>query len=170
MSLLDIFLGGLLAYGLIKGIRNGIFIEITSVYSLIIGIYLAVKFSFQLQSFVSEYLHSSQKTIQITAFILTFILVVIGISFLAKVLTKIADFAFLGWVNRLLGGIFGLIRMTLLLGVCFNILSKISTEIIGKETQEKSFFYKPIIESSKIILPVLEKSFEDFKKETTSVL
>ena len=45
MSFFDIIIGGLLCYSLYKGIRNGLFVEMASFFSLILGIYIAIKFS-----------------------------------------------------------------------------------------------------------------------------
>ncbi len=162
MGFLDIILGGLLIFGLIKGIRNGFFVELASLISFYIGIYIAAKFSYVVGNALGG---GSSQTLKIISFIITFILVVVGIYFLAKVFSKMASFVFLGWLNRLAGGLFGTIRAMLYVGVCLALLTKISTEIFSKETREKSFFYNPITKSSKFILPVLEKSFEELKKE-----
>jgi membrane protein required for colicin V production len=167
MSFIDILLGGILAFGLIKGIRNGLFIELASLISFIIGIYLASKFSYLTRSFVSGFISWSPKAIQITAFLFTFILVIIAIRLLAKIFTKIADFAYLGWINRLAGGVFGVIRMVLLLGVFFNLVNKMSETLIEKETKEQSIFYNPVIKTSSLIFPVFEKTYEDLKQATT---
>src|SRR3954468_13526076 len=87
MSFLDIVLGSLLVFGFYKGFKNGIFIEVASLISLILGIYIAIKFSILTAEIISGFLHWNPKTIQITAFILTFILVVFGVYLFAKFLT-----------------------------------------------------------------------------------
>ena len=45
MIFIDIILGALLVYGLIRGLKNGLIIEFASFIYLFLGIYLAVKFS-----------------------------------------------------------------------------------------------------------------------------
>ncbi len=161
MAFLDIVLGGLLVWGLIKGIRNGLFVELASLISFYVGIYIAVKFSHVVGNALGG---DSSKSLKIISFLITFIAVVVGIHLLAKVFSKIAGFVFLGWLNRLAGGLFGTIRAMLYLGVCLALLAKISTGIFSKETREESIFYNPITKTSKFILPVLEKSFSDLKK------
>ena len=84
MSYLDIFLGGLLIYGFVRGFWNGFFIELASFVSLLLGIYVAIKFSYLMKSIVASHVSWNPKTVQIVAFIITFILVVIGIKFMAK--------------------------------------------------------------------------------------
>jgi membrane protein required for colicin V production len=170
MGVLDIIFGAFLIYGIYKGIRNGLFVELASLVSFIIGIYTAVKFSYMIRNSVSAHVPGSPKTIQIIAFVLTFIIVVIGISILAKAFTKIADFAFLGCLNHLAGGLFGMLRMMLFLGILMGLLLKTSYHdgLISKNVQEKSLLFKPVAKTSEFILPVLKNWFEDLKKQTTS--
>jgi membrane protein required for colicin V production len=89
----------------------------------------------------------------------------ITIYFLAKVFTKIADFAFLGWLNRFVGAIIGLLRMFLFLSVFLSISNKITSEFIPKSIQNQSVFYHPILKASKIIFPVLQNSFDELKNK-----
>ena len=126
MSFLDIVLGGLLAFGLYKGIRNGLFVEVASLLSLLLGIYFAVKFSILTAEIISGIVHWNPKTIQVTAFILTFILIVVGISLLAKFLTGIADFAQLGWINKLGGGFFRVLKTILIVSIFLNLFEKVN--------------------------------------------
>ena len=46
MGILDIVLGLLLIYGLYKGLKNGLFVEIASIIALIAGLYGAIHFSY----------------------------------------------------------------------------------------------------------------------------
>ena len=166
MGFLDIILGSLLIFGLYKGIRNGLFVEVASLISLLLGIYFAVKFSILTTNILSGFVHWNPKTIQITAFILTFILVVIGISLLAKFLTGIADFAQLGWINKLGGGFFRILKTILIVSIFLNLFEKINFNNIfaKKETLDKSIFYRPIQKTAGFIYPSIEKWYEDLKK------
>ena len=162
MNLIDIILGGILLYGLIKGVWKGLFSELASLVSLLIGIFVAVKFSGAVGKMLSD---ESSKTVSIIAFAITFIAVVIGIMLLAKVFTRIADFSGLGLVNRLMGGVFGFLKMVLILSVLLNFFTKInSTHLFAnKKTLDESMFFYPILEVSNFIFPVLEEWFTDYK-------
>lgn len=165
MSFLDIVLGSLLVYGLYKGLRNGLFVEIASLISLILGIYIAVKFSIVTAKTLSGFVHWNPKTIQVIAFIFTFILVLIGISLVAKILTKIANFAYLGWVNKAGGGFFRLLKTVLIVSVFLNLFEKINFNqtFAQKETLDKSLFYRPIQKTARFIYPSIGKWYEDLK-------
>jgi len=173
MNFLDITIGILLVFSLYNGIKNGVFVEIASIISFILGVFLAIKFSYLVKSFLEGFVSWNPQTIQITAFILTLIFVVIGVHLLAKIFTKIADFAFLGWVNKLAGGIFSVLKTALLIGVFLNLVQKINSEnqFISKEKQEKSIFYKPILTTTAFLMPMITNWIDDVKKsyeETTS--
>ena len=167
MSFVDIILGVLLCIGVFKGIRNGLFVELASLVSLILGIYVAIKFSFLAKIMLSGFVHWNPKTIQITAFIITFLVVVVAISLLAKFLTSIANFAQLGVINNLGGGFFRLLKTILIVSIFLNLFEKINfnNTFAKKETLDKSIFYRPIQQTAGFIYPSIEKWYEDLKKE-----
>lgn len=161
MGFIDIFLGVLLGYGIFKGIRNGLIVEFASLISFFVGIYIAVKFSSVVGGFIGD-----SKSAKVLAFVLTFILVVIGIHLLAKVFSKIASALFLGLINRIGGAIFGGLKTALILGVILSLFQKVNINdaLISKETQEESLFFNPILKTSEFMLPVLTDWFKDLKK------
>jgi membrane protein required for colicin V production len=166
MSFLDIVLGGLLCYSLFKGIRNGLFVELASFLSLILGIYIAIKFSDVIRAILSGWVHWNPHTIQVIAFILTFIVVVVGIYLLGKFLTGIADFAFLGWLNSLGGGFFRVLKTVLIISIFFTVFEKINYHnyLAKKETLDKSLFFNPIQKVSGFIFPSIEKWYDKARK------
>lgn len=169
MGILDIILGALLVFALYKGIVNGLFIELASFVSLVLGIYFAIKFSDIVKDMLSGFIHWNPNTIQIIAFILIFIVVVIGITLLAKILTGIADFAFMGWINKLGGGVFRVLKMVLIIGIVFTVFEKINHDhfFAKKETLDSSIFYNPIQKTAGFIYPSLEKWYDNFKEKNS---
>ena len=167
MSFLDIVLGVLLAYGLYQGIKNGFFAELASLISLILGIYIAIKFSDFAKGVLSGFVHWNPKTIQIIAFVITFIAVIIVVSLLAKFLTGIADFAQLGWINKLGGGFFRVLKTILILSIFLNLFEKINfnNTFAKKETLDNSLFYRNIQKTAGFIYPSIEKWYDQMKKK-----
>ncbi len=159
--------GALLAYSLYKGIKNGLFVEVASFISLLLGIYIAIKFSSLMKEIIMKHVSWNPNTIQVTAFILTFILVVIGVYFLAKILTGIADFAFLGWANKLGGGFFRILKTILILSIFIALFEKINFNetFAKKETLDKSIFYNPVKKVAAFVYPSIEKWYDTFKEE-----
>ena len=164
MQVIDIVLGCLLLYGLVRGFWNGFFIEIASLLSLILGIYLALKFSSFAQVFISSHVSWSPNTIQITAFALTFIAVIVALSILAKFMTTVAKFAGMGLINKFAGAFFGLLKTLLLISVSLHFFHKMNAKVdfVSKEQLAKSILYYPTLEVSGKIYPALESWFDEF--------
>ncbi|MBF4466057.1 CvpA family protein [Flavobacterium sp. LC2016-12] len=167
MSFFDMIFGALLAFSLYKGFKNGLFVEVASFISLLLGIYIAIKFSSLMKEIIMKHVSWNPNTIQITAFILTFILVVIGVYFLAKILTGIADFAFLGLPNKLGGAFFRVLKTILIMSVFIALFEKINfnNTFAKKETLDKSIFYNPVKKVAAFVYPSIEKWYESFKEE-----
>lgn len=167
MNFLDILIGALLVYGLIKGIWKGLFVELASLLSLLLGIFVAVKFSGFTADFIRENFLTDSEYIEIIAFAGTFLLVVIAIVLLAKVFTRMANFASLGWINRMFGGVFGLLKMVLILSVLLHFFQKTNQNeaLISEEKLDQSVLYHPVKQTSEFIFPVLAEWFDKAKQE-----
>ncbi len=161
MTFLDIVLGCLLLFAIYNGLKKGLFVELASFVSLIIGIFVAIKFSFFLQNVLLQNTSWSPKYIAIVAFALTFVAVVAGIHLLAKVFTGIANFAFLGWLNKLAGAGFSVLKTILALSIVISLFQKINVNnvLIQKKTLDESMFYNPIQQVSAFVFPSLEKLY-----------
>ncbi len=170
MEFIDIVFVILLGYSIYNGLKNGLFVEIASFSSLIVGIFVAIKFSHIVRLALEEKIKTNPKYIEIIAFAITFILVLIGIHLLAKFFTSIASFAYLGWLNKLGGAVFSMLKTILMLGVLISFLQKINSNsmLVKEETLNKSFFYQPVQEVSKFLYPSLEKWYEEVKERTKS--
>lgn len=148
MGLLDIVLGLLLAYGLYKGVRNGLIVEVASIVALIAGICGAIHFSYIASDFLSERFSWEPRYIKLTAFVLTFLVLVIAVHFLGRLLTKIIEFAMLGFLNSLAGGIFGLVKVGVILGALLIFFERAnnSLHLVRPAAIEQSVLYGPIRE------------------------
>lgn len=162
MSFIDIVFAVLLCYALYKGIKNGLFVELASLIALVAGIFVAIKFSYLVKSILEPKVTWEPKYIEIIAFALTFIFVVVLIHLSAKLLTKIADFAYLGWINKLAGAIFSALKTILLLSIVILLFEKvnINNTLVKQETLDKSIFYNPTKEISAFLYPKIEEWYE----------
>lgn len=169
MELLDLFLGALLVYGVVRGIWNGFFIELASLLSLLLGIWAAIKFSYVMRSILQDHAEWNPRTIQVIAFVLTFILVVIGITILAKVLSTVVSAAGLGIFNKIFGGVFGMVKMALMISVALNLFGKLNSgvAIVEQQTMDDSLFYNPIQKMAAKLYPTIENWYLSVKTEET---
>lgn len=168
MSVIDIVLGALILFGIIRGFMKGLFVEVASIIALVAGVYGAIHFS----NFASEFLQSKtewdEKTINITAFAITFIVIVLAIALAGKALTKLADFAALGIINKLLGALFGGLKIGLILSVLLLIFTRMNNTIpfADEEDLEESVLYKPVKALVPMILPSILETKEVLDETT----
>jgi membrane protein required for colicin V production len=146
MSILDLTLLTLLVLGLIRGFMRGFFVEIASLVALIAGVYGAFHFSNFAASFLKDRVDWNENTVNIVAFATTFIIIVLVIALAGKALTKIADFAMLGLLNKILGALFGGLKVALILSVILIVLDKINANVpfVKEQDQQGSVLYSPV--------------------------
>ena len=166
MGVIDIVLGALILFGLVRGFMKGLFVEVASLVALIAGVYGAIHFS----SFAAEFLQTktewTEQTINITAFAVTFVIIVLAIGLAGKALTKLADFAALGIINKLAGGVFGALKIALILSVVLNVFDKLNNTItlLDDDTKQESVLYKPV----KSLVPMIFPNILDTSKDESS--
>lgn len=171
MSFLDIVLGLLLIWGLYKGLKNGLFIELASLVALIAGIYGAIHFSYIAADYMQHNMDWDPKYIKTASFIITFIIIVLVVHFAGKLLTKLADFAMLGILNKIAGGIFGALKVAVIVGAVLVFFEKATSSFnfINKETKTDSILYEPVKDIGALVFSKVFKEPEETpEKEQTN--
>lgn len=146
MNYIDIVIGALLVYGVVRGFVKGLFVEIASILALIVGIYGAIHFSYYIGDYLQQKVEWDQRYISLIAFALTFIVIIIAVSFIGKLLTKIANFAALGFINKLLGAAFGGLKIAIILGAILVFIDRgnQSFQVINQNTLDNSITYSKV--------------------------
>lgn len=168
LNWLDIVLGIPLLYGLVRGLFKGIVQSVGSLAGLVLGIavayFCADTFSQQL---IQWFVLTPNQSYTI-AYILLFIGVVLLCSLVVRIIDKFLSIITLGWVNKLLGGCFGLLTMALLLSVIIYLVDRVDERFkwIQPAIKQESLLYKPV----KMVVPTLMPYVDfylDAQDETT---
>ena len=159
MNVFDVVITVFLLFGFIRGLMKGLFIEVASLVALIGGVWGSIHFSYFIGDFLKESVSWSEKKIALAAFAITFILIIIVVSLLGRFLTKLADLAALGMVNKILGGLFGLVKIGLVLSILFIFFDRMNSTIsfIDKKTLDESILYSPVKNIAPTIFPSIIK-------------
>lgn len=167
MNLVDIILGLILVFGLINGYKRGLFIEITSLLGLILGVYGAIHFSFYLANLLRDNVSWDPSLIQIVSFAGTFLIILIALVMLGKILTKIAETILLGYFNKILGGVFGIIKVGLILSVVLIIFSQLNKTLkfLNTSRVEQSVLFDPVKNFAPTIFPKLVTVIDETNKK-----
>lgn len=157
MPIIDIILAALIVYGVVRGLFRGLFVEVAGLLALVVGTYGAIHFSNYAGEFLVQHVDWNENTINVTAFIVTFVVIVLAISLAGKALTKLASFVFLGVLNKILGGLFGGAKVALILSVLLMLLSKtqLTDTLISDEDKDGSVLFEPVESLAPLILPNL---------------
>jgi membrane protein required for colicin V production len=164
MNTIDIVFGIILILGLIQGFRKGLFVELASLIGLIAGIIGAIYFSYFVGDWLVEGTSWSEQTINLAAFAITFVIIIVVVSMAGKLLTRVADFAMLGIVNKIAGAAFAVLKYAFLLSVVLMFLDAANKQldIVSEEDIEASRLYEPVKMLAPSILPsILEKAKEE---------
>ena len=157
MNPFDIFIIIVLGYSIVRGLFRGLVKEASSIIGVLSGFYAAY-------SYYPSYLN-------ILSFLIIFCSILIIISILGIVIKYLLNVAFLGWVDRICGVGFGLIKGVLIITVLFIILTTFLPK--GAPLIKKSVLAPHVIWiSEKMVRAVpmeMKKDFfgklDEFKKE-----
>ncbi|MBS3737584.1 CvpA family protein [Mesohalobacter halotolerans] len=166
MNLIDIIIGVILILGFYKGFKKGFVLELTALLGLILGITGAFYLSKAHGLYIGQWLDWDDEYLRITTFLLSFIVIVIIVSLIGKLITKLIDFVALSFINKLLGGLFGLLKFGLLLSILlllFNVINE-QVEMVSEETLNESISYPILNQFTDIIWPKLVEMSQEQKE------
>ena len=172
MNWLDATIVIILILSLVTGFINGLVKEVASLAALILGIWGAIKFSTFTAEKLYDYFDMTGHYVGVIAFLITFGIIVVIIHFIGILADKVVSAASLGFINRILGIVFGLLKSVLIMSVFFVVLNAIDARkpFLPKKTIEESKFYNPISDIAPVIFPIIgeggfNRSFDRFKKK-----
>ncbi len=144
--ILDIVLLIPIIYGLIRGIFRGLVGELTAIIAVLAGIILAKIFAPDLATVLLDNLQWGEIACLLLSYILIFALTALSLHAIGLLCKKLLNTISLGWLNRLLGGVFGMLKWAILVSVllnCFDMLDN-KWHILKPETKRASHVYQPL--------------------------
>ena len=158
MNIIDAIILICLVPALIMGLMKGFISQAVSIVSLIVGIWASARFADIVTAWISQQTTASEPILKIVAFALILIVVFLALGLLGRLLEKILNFAFLGWVNRLLGVVFSMLKAILIIGLVILLISSLNDNLglIKPETISGSALYQPIKDMADTIFPFIK--------------
>lgn len=175
MNYIDLIILIFLLWSVYRGFKNGLIIEVASLAALILGIFGAIKFSYMTSDFLVEKFEMTTKYLPLISFAITFVVIVIVVHLLAKALDKLVKAVALGFINRLFGILFGVVKTAFILSIILVILNTIDrkTQFLPEDKIEESLLYKPISAFAPLIFRDLNfesiREFRDQKEKEDEV-
>ena len=116
MNPFDILIVVILGYSLVRGLFRGLVKEISSIIGVFGGFYAAYTYYTVLARYLSGLIHDAAY-LNILSFLIIFCCVLIVVSILGVIIKYLLNIAFLGWVDRIGGFVFGITKAVLIVCV-----------------------------------------------------
>jgi membrane protein required for colicin V production len=152
----DILIIAIIAAGFLYGFIKGIISEIFAIAGLIIGFLVAMKYSFLIQPFLLRFIKGETGAFVI-GFILLFLLTAAGIIMLGIFFKKAIKFIRLSWLDRWIGGLVGLVKGIIVVGLISLIIVALFPD--GKAFMKQSTFGRYTIAIVRIAAYLLPERF-----------
>jgi membrane protein required for colicin V production len=162
MNYLDLIIIIILFISGVKGYRKGFIHQLVFLVALILGIFIAIKFTKLISPFMHSHFFESENASKIASFLVLFILVIICIHWLGKFLEKTFDEVELGHLNKILGIVFSVSKMIFVISIIMVLLkfSIINLNWPKQKDIDNSFAYKPVESVAPAVFPYLKLNNE----------
>lgn len=169
MNYIDIVLGILLILAAISGFKKGLVAEVASLAALVLGIWGAIKFSYITSEFLVENFNLQTQYLNLISFAVTFVVIVILVHIVGNTITKMMDVVMLGFVNKLAGLVFGIVKSALILSIILVVFDKIDEDvhILPEKAKDSSRMYEPIRSFAPSIFPFIDVWEIDLKDKNS---
>ena len=160
MSWLDILILLPLVLGLIRGLMRGLIIEVTSIVGILFGFIGARYLSASFASWLMLQFNWNETVSIVLAYALLFAGIALALNIAARLLSNLFQKIQLGWLNRLLGGVFGTAKWGILivaLVLCLHNLDK-QFQFLSPELKEQSIVYTTLT-------PYAEQAWEEIQAQ-----
>lgn len=163
MNYFDLIFAIILIYSAYKGFSKGLVIQVASLIALLLGIFGAIKFSDITADFLVQKFALETQYLPLISFAVTFIGIVICVHLIARIVDKLMKAIALGFINRIAGVVFGVIKTAFIISIILVIINNADKRLnfLPREKLDDSLLYKPLSNFAPYIFPYL--NFDDIK-------
>ncbi len=159
MNILDIILLICFVPALVRGFRKGFISQVIAIISLIAGVWMSARFANVVSTWIAQYIQGSEQVLKVVAFALIFIVVIAALALLGKLLEGTIKLIMLGWLNRLLGVIFSMLKAGLIIGLVIMAFCSLNSTFgfVSEETLNSSVLFPPLKNMAYSVFPYLKE-------------
>ena len=158
MGTLDIIILICFIPALVRGIQKGFVEQIVGIISIVLGAWLASMFSRPLGEWLTQFINLDAQLLQILSFILVVILAILLLHLVGRLITGTLKLVSLGWLNRLLGVVFALLKAALVIGLVIFIFGNLNDRwhLVNPEILQASGVYTALRDAAMKVFPYLQ--------------
>ncbi len=159
MNILDIILLICFVPAIIQGFRKGFISQVIAIISIIAGVWMSARFATMVSAWIGQYIQGSEQVLKVVAFTLIFIAVIAVLALIGKLIEGTIKLIMLGWLNRLLGVLFSLLKAGLIVGLVIMAFCSLNEtfQFVSEETLNASVLYPPLKNLAYSVFPYLKE-------------
>lgn len=158
MNVLDIILLLCFVPAIIGGLRRGFIAQVVAIISIILGIWLSFKFSALLSGWLGQWIEAGEQMLHVISFAVILILAILALAAVGKLIEATVKIILLGWLNRLLGLIFALLKYALIIGLLLMLFNSLNGQfhLVNQKVLDSSLLYGPLLNMANSVFPYLK--------------
>lgn len=162
MHWLDIVLIIPILIGAWLGFRNGFILTITTLIAFALAIYAGLWFSDTVSGWILSLMSRPNEYVPLISFSICFLAVCALVFFIGKWLHRLARIVLLGSLDKIIGGLFGLVQFTLIVSVLMVIVDAYAAKKNSGAPawREESLLYHPLSGMVHSLIPGLEEQLQ----------
>lgn len=158
MNIVDIILLICFVPALVQGFRKGFISQVIAIISIIAGVWLSARFTADASTWLAQYIQGSEQVLKVVSFALIFIAVIAVLAVLGRLLEGTVKLIMLGWLNKLLGVAFSLIKAGLIVGLVIMAFCSLNNtfSLVSEEVLNESILFPPLKNLAYTVFPYLK--------------
>ena len=159
MNILDIILLICFVPAIIQGFRKGFIAQAIAIISIVVGIWASARFANIVTAWIGQYITASEQVLKVVAFAMILIVVFLVLAALGKMLEGVFRIVMLGWLNKLLGVAFSLLKMVLIIGLLIIAFTAVNDtfKFVQESVLNESVLYPPLKKLAFEVFPYLKE-------------
>ena len=161
MNTLDIILLICFLPAIVQGFRKGFISQVIAIIAIIAGVYLSLRFSPEVAGWMAQYIQASQQVLKVASFALIFIAAAIALNLAGRLIEGVVKLVMLGWLNKLLGMAFSLIKAGLIIGLAIMVFCSLNNtfNLVSEDILNESVLFTPLKNMAFTVFPHLKELF-----------
>ena len=153
MNWLDIVIGFFLLIAFIDGYRKGLIMQLVILAGVLIAVIFSGKLAEVIMPVLERITNYTPETLHVASYILAFIAIALVAILVGRLVETIINVIFLGFFNRLLGGVIAMATTVIIFSLAINLLLILDTneQIFNEQTRNNSFFFERV----EVVVPAI---------------
>lgn len=158
MAILDIILLLCFVPAIVSGISKGFVKQVVDLAAILIAAWAAFHFSTVMGEWLSQFITLEKSILNVISFILIIIVTAVVLNLVGALVTKALKAVSLGFVNRLLGLVFAILKVAVILGLVILLFETLNStlHIVKPEATADAVVYNALKDAAEKIFPILK--------------